>query len=349
MTSFIVTIRILATLLPALGIMFTSLRLYYRWSRHHFGWDDGWAAFAIVCAFFLTAGAWTRSDTPKTGPFHHGHHVRIIGYYMLNVAFTCVLWASRLSILCSIIRLIPYMMRLRNYAHVFSALFGIMWAALIIIKIVVCETDTAWKKTAGVQCVLGPAVAGIELATDFIADLILVVLPIRLLWRIKLSTARRALLTGIFSASMFTTVVSIVHGVYVISRNRNAEGIWAHILASTAMIVCNLAVLVTWAMRAIGHRDDSELYSSNRIQGDPRSDASRAKDLTTLRFNHGTHPIVLQSLDRKDDGTTAVNSIAGSHAGSEESLAPMTFAGNTDKPIMTKADQAAYPQANPQR
>ena len=58
------------------------------------------------------------------------------------------------------------MMRLRTYAHVFGVLFGLMWLALIILKIAVCETDTAWKRTPGVQCVLGPAVAGVELASE---------------------------------------------------------------------------------------------------------------------------------------------------------------------------------------
>ena len=57
-------------------------------------------------------------------------------------------------------------------------------------------------------------------------------LPIRLLWRIKLAPGRRALLTGIFSASLLTTAVSIVHGVYVFSPDRNGEGIWAHVLVS---------------------------------------------------------------------------------------------------------------------
>lgn len=28
----------------------------------------------------------------EVGPFHHSVRVRILGYYMLNVAFTCVLW-----------------------------------------------------------------------------------------------------------------------------------------------------------------------------------------------------------------------------------------------------------------
>ena len=67
---------------------------------------------------------------------------------------------------------------------------------------------------------------------DFLADLALLLLPIRLLWRINLPPGRCALLTGIFSASMLTSGVSIVHGVYVFSSNRNAEGIWAHVLVS---------------------------------------------------------------------------------------------------------------------
>lgn len=152
-----------------------------------------------------------------------------------------------MAILCSIIRLIPHMMTLRIHAYMSAVLFGLMWAALIIQKLVICETDTKWKNGPGYQCVLGPAVGGLELAStsfllqsllssnmgfiaDLIADAILVALPIRLLWRISLSPARRILLTGIFSASIFTTITSIVHGVYVFGDDRNAEGIWAHVL-----------------------------------------------------------------------------------------------------------------------
>lgn len=126
-------------------------------------------------------------DPSEVGPFHHGPRVRIIGYYMLNVAFTCVLWyvfqpivmratvdaqrvcsigrSARLSILFSIIRLIPFLMKLRVYATMAAVLFGCMWAALIILKITVCETHPEWKQTQGVQCVLGPAVGGVELAS----------------------------------------------------------------------------------------------------------------------------------------------------------------------------------------
>nr|VWO99627.1 PKS_ER domain-containing protein [Ganoderma boninense] len=257
---------------------------------------------------------------------------------MLNVAFTCVLWSARLSILFSIIRLIPFLMRLRMYATMAAVLFGCMWASLIILKIAICETHPEWKQTQGVQCVLGPAVAGVELATDIIADVILVALPIRLLWNLKLSPSRRALLTGIFSASMFTTVVSIVHGVFVFSPNRNAEGIWAHVLASTAMIVANLAVLVIWFMHLVGYREESQI-SPDRTSGMEGTDQTLPKDISTLRFNHDTGPIVLQPLDRKGIHLNTLNSFASR---SEGSLATMTFATNTSRDVASKVDRSAY-------
>ncbi|KAI0765341.1 hypothetical protein C8Q74DRAFT_1047074 [Fomes fomentarius] len=334
---FVVTIRILATALPAIASILTSLRLYYRWSRRHLGWDDAWAAFAMLCEIFLCAGAWTRSDTPATGPFRHGPYVRMVGYYMLAVSFTCALWAARMSILCSIIRLIPYMMRMRIYAYMSVVLFGLMWTALVTLKLAICETNDEWKHLPGVQCVLGPSVAGLELATDFTADLILVLMPIRLLWHIKLSPSRRALLTGIFSASIFTTITSIVHGVYVLSDNRNAEGIWAHILASTAVIVANLAVLVTWALRLIGHRDESEFQPSDRTPGG--SDRSPAKDLSTLRFQRKQGPIVLHSLDSKNPAAT--RSVASYASNDELTFAP-TSASKDVKPAPATTSTSGF-------
>lgn len=73
--------------------------------------------------------------------------------------------AARMSILCSIIRLIPYMMKMRIYAYMSVVLFGLMWTALVTLKLAICETNDAWKNLPGVQCVLGPSVAGLELAS----------------------------------------------------------------------------------------------------------------------------------------------------------------------------------------
>ena len=87
------------------------------------------------------------------------------------------------------------------------------------------------------------------------------------------------------------------------------------------MIVCNLAVLVTWFTRVLGHKEDSEFHPSGRTPGHSLSQGT-PKDLTTLRFNHNTNPIVLHSLDKKDPGATTRT--IGS-CNSSESLAAMAF------------------------
>ena len=72
-----------------------------------------------------------------------------------------------MAILCSIIRLIPYMMRMRYYAYTAAVLFGCMWAALLILKLYTCETNNTWKLGPGVQCVLGSTVAALELTSTY--------------------------------------------------------------------------------------------------------------------------------------------------------------------------------------
>ena len=57
---------VVATTVPVVALFCTVLRLYYRWSRRHLGYDDAWATFSLFCAVFMVAGAWVRSDEPGT-------------------------------------------------------------------------------------------------------------------------------------------------------------------------------------------------------------------------------------------------------------------------------------------
>ena len=70
--------------------------------------------------------------------------------------------------------------------------------------------------------------------------------------------------------------------------------------ASTYMMVCNLAVLVTWLLRALGRTGAGSEPPSARMPcgsgGRGGSGSTSAKDLTTLRIHH-TGPIVLRTLD----------------------------------------------------
>lgn len=158
-----------------------------------------------------------------------------------------------MSILFSIMRIIPRLMTLRRYANICAVLFLCMWIAVLTQKLYICTHHDAWQHKKNIQCVLGESVGGLELASqssvrhslsalshilpcaaDIVADSILVALPVRLLWDIGISSPNRKLLMAIFSASMITTIVSIVHTAFELSPNRNAEAIAAHVEVSPA-------------------------------------------------------------------------------------------------------------------
>lgn len=79
---------VVATVCECTAIVTTSLRLYYRATRRHFGLDDAWAAFSLLAAVVLLVGAWLRSNVNL--PLDE----RVKGYFMLVSCFTCVLWSA---------------------------------------------------------------------------------------------------------------------------------------------------------------------------------------------------------------------------------------------------------------
>ncbi|KZT70455.1 hypothetical protein DAEQUDRAFT_737396 [Daedalea quercina L-15889] len=322
MASFATNIRIVATVCECAAIVTTTLRLYYRGSRGHVGLDDAWAAFSLLAAFFLLAGAWIRSDTSL--PLDK----RVMGYFMLNSCFTCVLWSARMSILFSIMRIIPRLMNLRRHSYFCAALFLAMWIAVLAQKLYICTHHTAWQAQKNVQCVLGEAVGAVELATDIVADAILVALPVRLLWDIGISPPTRKLLMAIFSASMITTVVSIVHTAFELGPDRDAEAIAAHVEAAVSLIICNLAVLVTWLVRLLRHGEDLESGGwADSSTGAPR----RRTQVTSLRFS--------------DNPTILLSGSATRHSGLDDDV--VSRAERLTSSAKRRRDSDSFPAAPP--
>ena len=68
-----------------------------------------------------------------------------------------------MSMLYSVIRIIPPMMTLRRIAYFCAVLFGCMWAALLIQKVTICARNRAWEQLPAPQCHLGKSVGIVEL------------------------------------------------------------------------------------------------------------------------------------------------------------------------------------------
>ncbi|EPQ51199.1 hypothetical protein GLOTRDRAFT_117994 [Gloeophyllum trabeum ATCC 11539] len=242
-------IRVVVSIVHPIAILCSAFRLLYRWRRRRFWWDDGVAGFSMLFDIVFFVVIWIRTYAYRQPP-----HTRIVTYWIVSMAFTFVLWSARLSMLLSIIRIIPPPLVLRRLAYGAAALFVCIWIALVSQKAYKCgKAERGWMEVKPwTQCRLGRNVAVTELVTDFVGDAVLVYLPVQLLWHArKLPSNHRTLLLVVFSGSMVTTLVSIPHAVIVMGPEGQLEGITAHIEAGISLIVANLLVLMTLLYRVL--------------------------------------------------------------------------------------------------
>ncbi|KAJ3786494.1 hypothetical protein GGU11DRAFT_698990 [Lentinula aff. detonsa] len=245
-----------------IAIFVTFTRLGIRIRNRKLGWDDFWAAFSIIGAILLMTGVLIILD-PKPSMTQL---TLVAGYYITSEGFYTIVWTSRLSILCTIIRISPPG-SLRRILYGVGVLFGIMWTFLAMQEIVICEREPGWKEAIPTQCHLGKSVAISQLTTDIIADLCLLIAPLRMFWNSMLPTGHRVRLNIVFSTCALTTVVSLVHA-YWIFANLGLNEIFTGIFETTiSMIVASLNVIVGLLYHACANMKESSTMPSERTAG----------------------------------------------------------------------------------
>ncbi|KAK7694798.1 hypothetical protein QCA50_001986 [Cerrena zonata] len=247
---------IASTVLPAISCFLSIVRLSIRWRKGQLGWDDAWVLLAIISTMSLTAGAFLNCEDTTPSMPDGRTNMRVLGYYMSIVGFTCTLWAVRMSLLASVLRIIPVMLYRRKWTKGSGVIFILFWISLVAQKVIICETEPTWKQGAAVQCPLNRANALYELFADCVADLILTILPLRIVWRLRTMIRPHLLfLTLIFSSTLLITIACIIYEVFVYcSMQEQWTNVMMQITASTALTVCQLGVLVKWIVRLCGPR-----------------------------------------------------------------------------------------------
>lgn len=93
-------------------------------------------------------------------------------------------------------------------------------------------------------CHLGTQVAVLEIVTDIIGDIVLVAIPLRLFWNLRVDRSSRIRLITVFSMSVLTTIVSLCQNYYQIHNVGNADTDASTVQTFVSLLVCNLNVLV---------------------------------------------------------------------------------------------------------
>ncbi|KAF8830127.1 hypothetical protein F5879DRAFT_366762 [Lentinula edodes] len=257
------TNRIVTTILLGIAQILTLFRINIRRRANRLWWDDAWALLTMFLSQLLLIAMWIRTDTPGLGPLDESHSARIVAYWLVSISFTCTLWSARISLIFSVIRLIPPLFVLRRVSEWMAVIFFLMWAGSLIQKTYICASDRSWYQLSAPQCHLGTDVAIVELVTDLFADVVLAVIPIRLLAGVGLSPDKRRMLYMMFCASLLTSMVSIIHAVFLLGPSGLLEAITAQAEAGTALMVANVGVLSPYVYRLMknGQDFDSQPYT----------------------------------------------------------------------------------------
>ncbi|TFK36605.1 hypothetical protein BDQ12DRAFT_686710 [Crucibulum laeve] len=266
-----------------LAIICTIFRLGHRWRRQRLWWDDFWAFISLISLIpmLLVFILMPYIANLKNLAMWNAWRMTSI------ILFTTVLWASRLTVAVTIVRLQPKG-SLRRYSKAASVVFILIWLGMVLQKIFMCG-DVGHTPVG--YCPV-PRTNGItELATDILADLWLIGGPAYMLLQMRLPRNDNRLLFVIFACGILTTVASIVHSVYILLGQPIAIGLTAHIQAGVSVSVCNLLVVATYFYRifrngeaSVADSTSDSTSSSNPSSTGPLSTGKTTSDipLTTL-------------------------------------------------------------------
>ncbi|KAF8552135.1 hypothetical protein OG21DRAFT_1523977 [Imleria badia] len=274
--------QVLATVFHALALILTSFRLWFRYHIRRLWWDDFWAALALLCDAVCMVTVWTLTAPVDNEPHSNAEALRtnaqsrsvhIVSYWMSILFYTCSIWFARLSIIFSVVRIVPPARSVRVATFGAGGVITCLWAYVFTCKSVACAMNDEWYHAVVIECPVPKWVAVSEVCTDILSDVILVALPFCLLWRVKLPSNQRIMVLSVFSASILVSVVSVVHTAYLIPLAGFIGGATAEVESAVSLIVCNLLVIITFIYRVIrngrdltaGLSDDKNTGSSNRL------------------------------------------------------------------------------------
>ncbi|KAI6121980.1 hypothetical protein F5141DRAFT_1211607 [Pisolithus sp. B1] len=262
------SMKVAAIVCHSVAIPVTVLRLGYRWWMAQFWWEDGVAALALVCDTLTLTGAVIIA--PYLGPGPRTSQT-VVSLWLSALSNSVVIWAARVSVLLSIVRVGSPSPNLKKIAVVVGISFIIMFLAIEGQRLGVCLSSGCREFTSTavsqlVKDILGElcqrAALLMLVTADVVADFSLVALPIWSLSAARLSRSRRVLVQSAFTASIIISIITIIHSVILLTQESTGVVLIGHIKAALSLMICNLLVIVTFVYR-VCHKGRLDLEQGN--------------------------------------------------------------------------------------
>ncbi|KIJ67389.1 hypothetical protein HYDPIDRAFT_108134 [Hydnomerulius pinastri MD-312] len=264
------SVRVAATVFQTMGLVLTAMRIWFRLKIGRFWWEDAWAAISLLCGLLWVIAEWVFLSTNGLAS--------IITSWIYSIGFTCTIVAVRMSILLSIARIVQRTPFLRRLTFICAGFFAACWVILIAEKVYECGSDPNWHhvmvSSGKPFCLVKAPVSIFQFTTDCISIAILVALPLRMLWKVKLPPRQRRMILSVFASSIIMALGALFHtlgqvlNVYVVM----IAGI--NVEVALSLFVCNLLVTVTCTYRFLqdggvsASTDSSESEDSYALDDD---------------------------------------------------------------------------------
>ncbi|KAF2849550.1 hypothetical protein T440DRAFT_129735 [Plenodomus tracheiphilus IPT5] len=245
----------LTCILTAFTIVTTVLRIWARHGRRALGWDD---YAIIVCCILATVRTGIQILSVANGNGRHRWYLTPHQYQY--VAF--LTWLTQLFLFtniallkCSICMLILRIKNERVLRYCLTAMMvGLVLTNLWPIIILLAECDPVkkyWKPQTPGKC--WPTKVRIysiylQVAYSVVTDLICALLPIVVLWNIKISTPTKFGVCGLMSLGLIATAVALVRASSLGTKTADLSydyciaAIWANTELHLGIIATNLAL-----------------------------------------------------------------------------------------------------------
>ncbi|KDR75520.1 hypothetical protein GALMADRAFT_247965 [Galerina marginata CBS 339.88] len=238
------TVKNIVIVCHSFAIPTTCFRLFHRCRTGKLWWDDFWAMIALLCDIILFVVYFAIPLEPQPTP----KALQYASRWLTLQGYTIGIWSARLTVAVTIVRLLPQGPT-RRMAKVAAMIFGVFEMVMVLQKIFFCGKKWGFLP----RCEIPTYTGIIELVTDILADLWLLLAPAYMLFQMKLERAHHRLILAIFLCGIFTSLASISHSVFILLNSPFWLGLTGHIEVAVAIVISNLLVLVTYIYRVFRH------------------------------------------------------------------------------------------------
>ncbi|KIK61441.1 hypothetical protein GYMLUDRAFT_120254, partial [Collybiopsis luxurians FD-317 M1] len=164
----------------------------------------------------------------------------------------------RMSLLLSIVRLIPPIFPLRRISEGTAVGFLLMWISMLVVKIYACASDLSWYHLPNPSCTTGVQLAVMlyQVVAFLLADIILAAIPLRLLHHVSLESKKQRMLILMFSVNLLTSAITVVRTIVIVNQYASLASIMCEVEVAITLIAANLAVLTPYIYRLFNPEED---------------------------------------------------------------------------------------------